>query len=192
MEGSTCTCIVISYISCLPVRSCSVLAIIGFPVHLALIDKRTKFCLIVASSPNFYEYQIRLFRLITIHQLFEETISYEEYQTKKDQIDTSNYIDAIFLLLNSYPNNLNTFLETIKIITKLENDQYEENAIIEKRYRSLIGNMETREIFFKSYSLHKNIPSVAQQIKELNKQLAKKSTTVEQQYLKHLEESKGD
>lgn len=143
-----------------------------------LIDKRTSFCLLAAGSPNFYDYHIKLFRIIIINHLYDSEIDLESYQKKKENIDYGHFIQAIFLLLNSHPDNYNAFSEFLDIISLLDSTENTNEIIEELNYKSLSLNVSTLEIFFKGLAFFKSKPQIILKIDKLEKVLSNKNLTI--------------
>ena len=148
--------------------------------NILLIDKRRSFCLLVASSPNFYEYHIKLFRIIIINQLYDSEIDLESYKKKKKNIDYGHFIQAIFLLLNSYPENYNAFSEFLDILSLLDDTENTDKIIQELNYKSLSFNESTLEIFFKGLELFKSKPQIISKIDKLEQILSNKNLTIDE------------
>lgn len=153
--------------------------------HVLLIDKRTEFCLVVASSPNFYEYQVRLFRIIIIHQLHDNFIDYEQYQKKKENIEIELYVNAIFLLLESHPENQNAFIEFLEILKKLDGEETENKMIDKLTYRSLSGNPGTLEIFVECFVKFKSNSLIKIRVQELDRILSRKDESINKLHHKY-------
>lgn len=151
--------------------------------NLLLIDKRRKFCLLIASSPNFHDYHVRLFRLIIIHQLYDKSIDYDTYKSKKSDIDYDDFIGAIFLLLNSHPNSLSAFIEFLDIIILLENESSKNQVIKKFGYRTLSFNLETIALFLNGLQLFKMESLVKPRLIMIEKLLARKQHSIKD--LKH-------
>lgn len=158
---------------------------------LLLIDKRRKFCLLIASSPNFCDYHIRLFRLIIIHQLYDRGIDYNNYRSKKKHIDHNDFVGAIFLLLNSHPDSLNAFIEFLDIIILIEDESSNNQAIERLRYRALSFNLGTIELFLNGLQLFETESLVKPRLTTIKKLLAEKQQSIkdlEHRYKLNLQE----
>lgn len=144
-----------------------------------LIDKKTSFCLLVGGSNlSVIEMNIKFFRLIVINQLYDSEIDLFHYQKKKKNLDYKDYIETIFLLLESYPENFNAFSEFIDILVHLENTEHLDPIIQELSYKSLSLNSYTMDTFFTCLEIHKLDPRIVSQLEKLEHLLQKKNTSI--------------
>ena len=145
---------------------------------ILLIDKKTRFCLLVASSPNFYDYHVFLFRKIILARLHEMYGSIELYKKKKAGLEFGDYLNSIFLLLKSYPKNQNVFLEFLDILITLETESFNDPDIEKLYYQSVFTNSYTINLFCKSFQFLKSNVVVKPKIDELEKVLETKGHSV--------------
>lgn len=144
-----------------------------------LLDKKTEFCFLVAGSPNFYDYHVKLFRIIILNELYDSEIGLKEYQKKKKDINNyDDFIHSIFLLLRSYPENFNAFSEFLDILILLDDDKNADKIIQELKYKSLSHNRETLEYFINGYEYFNSNSLINSKIEELNKILLIKDQSV--------------
>jgi len=147
--------------------------------YVLLLDKRTSFCLVIASSPNFHDYHVKLFRIIILNQLYDSKIDLEEYQKKKNNIDYPHFIQAIFLLLESYPNHFNAYVEFLDILLLLDNEEHKDEIIQEFKYKSLSISKGTLDMFRKGLGYFKSNPVIISKVKVLNKLLLTKNLSID-------------
>lgn len=152
---------------------------------VVLLDKRTKFCLLVANSPNYNEYHIRLFRIMKLHELYDEKIDYLTYSNKKTNLNYNDYVQAIFLLLKSHPNNLNAFLAFLDFLVLVEEYPIKEDVLKELHYKAVSSNEETLEIFFKGCEIFENNSLVKAKVGDLERNLLKKKITIQDIFQKN-------
>lgn len=150
--------------------------------EVLLIDKRTSFCLIVASSPNFFEYHVRLFRIMKLHELYDEKIDYTAYSNKKTNLNFDDFVQAIFLLLRSHPNNLNAFLVFLDLLILFEEESIKNNVLKELSYKAVTSDTETLEIFCRGCEMFKENSLVKSKVNDLERNLLKKELTINDLY----------
>lgn len=143
-----------------------------------LIDKRTSFCLVVSSSPNFFEYHVRLFRIMKLHELYDEKIDYITYCKKKTNLNLDEFVQAVFLLLESYPNNLNAFLVFLDVLILFEEEPIKDDVLKKLSYKAVTINGETLEVFCKGCELFEENELVKSKLKNLENNLLNKKLTL--------------
>lgn len=169
--------------------------------QVLLIDKRTSFCLIVSGSPNFFRYHIRLFRIMKLHELYDEQIDYMIYRQKEAKLDVEDFVQAIFLLLKSHPNHLNAFLVFLDVLILLEAVPVKDKILSKLSYKAVTFNEETLSMFCKGCKIFEESPLVKSKVQDLENKLFKKELSIKeldrkndennQKYQKEIEDLKA-
>ena len=150
-----------------------------------LIDKKTKFCLLIATSPNFFEMQVHVFRVIILNKLYDFEIPIEEYQNKKENMVIGDYLESIFILLQSYPQSQNVYLEFIDILILLEKETIVDKSLEEFYYKSILTNSDTLELFCESIQYFKSNRNVKNKVEILEKLLFEKGYSIKTLFEKY-------